>query len=98
MGRLLTLTGAVACYLAFFAAFVYLIGFTAAFEPLPTHVDKGLSGPLGPAVVVNLALIALFGVQHSVMARPAFKARWTKIVPPPLERAVYCLASPRRWR
>ena len=93
MGRSLTLAAAVACYLAFFAAFVYLIGFAAAFEPLPSHVDKGLAGPVGTAVIVDLALIALFGLQHSVMARPAFKARWTAIVPLPLERAVYCLAS-----
>ena len=93
MGRFLTLGGSAACYAAFFGAFVYLVGFVAGFDPLPTHVDKGLSGPVGQAVLVNLALIALFGVQHSVMARPGFKARWTKIVPEPLERSVYCLAS-----
>lgn len=93
MGRSLTLAAAVACYLAFFAAFLYLIGFAAAFEPLPSHVDKGLSGSVGTAIVVDLALIALFGLQHSIMARPAFKARWTRIVPAPLERSVYCLAS-----
>jgi len=93
MGRFTVLLAAVVCYAAFFAAFLYLIGFAAAFEPLPTHVDKGLSGPVGTAVAVNLALIALFGLQHSLMARPAFKARWTKVVPPPLERSVYCLAA-----
>jgi methanethiol S-methyltransferase len=93
MGRALTLGASFACYSAFFAAFVYLIGFVAGFDALPTHVDKGIGGPVAQAVLVNLALIALFGLQHSVMARPGFKARWTKIVPEPLERSVFCLAS-----
>ena len=93
MARILTLAASVACYFAFFAAFVYLIGFVAGFEPLPSHVDKGLIALGGSAVLTNLALIALFGVQHSVMARPGFKARWTRIVPTPLERSVYCLAT-----
>ena len=93
MGRFLTLVAAIACYAAFFVAFVYLIGFVAAFEPLPTHVDKGLSAPVGTAVLIDVALIALFGLQHSVMARAGFKARWTKIVSQPLERSVFCLAS-----
>lgn len=93
MARTLTLAASAACYFAFFAAFVYLIGFVAGFEPLPSHVDKGLIALGGSAVLTNLALIALFGVQHSVMARPGFKARWTRIVPTPLERSVYCLAT-----
>ena len=93
MGRSLILAGSVACYAAFFGAFVYLIGFVAAFEPLPTHVDKGLSAPASTGILIDIALIALFGLQHSVMARPGFKAGWTKVVPPPLERSVYCLAS-----
>ncbi len=82
----------VAIYGAFFATFLYLIGFTGGFALLPRTVDAG--GPVGStltAVAVDAALIALFGVQHSVMARPAFKARWTRIVPPPLERSVYVL-------
>ena len=93
MGRALILAASVVCYAAFFAAFVYLVGFVAGFEPLPTHVDKGIVGPTGQAVLVDVALIALFGVQHSVMARPAFKAGWTRIVSPPLERSIYCLAA-----
>jgi protein-S-isoprenylcysteine O-methyltransferase Ste14 len=79
--------------LAFFAAFVYLIGFTAAFEPLPTHVDKGLAGPMGQAVAVNLALIALFGLQHSIMARPGFKRRIERFVPAAYERSTFVLAA-----
>jgi protein-S-isoprenylcysteine O-methyltransferase Ste14 len=84
---------ALVCYTAFFAAFVYLIGFVAGYPALPTTVDKGLSGPIGTALVVDIALIALFGLQHSVMARPGFKAAWTRVVAPPIERAIYCLAA-----
>ena len=84
---------ALVCYGAFFAAFVYLIGFTAGYAGLPTHVDKGLAAPPLIAAIIDVALIALFGVQHSVMARPGFKAWWTRIVPPPIERSVYCLAA-----
>lgn len=84
---------ALVCYAAFFAAFVYLIGFVAGFPSLPTHVDKGLTTSPVTAALIDLALIALFGIQHSVMARPGFKATWTRIVPAPIERSVYCLAS-----
>ncbi len=93
MARSLVMFGAVLCYAAFFAAFVYLIGFVAGLDFLPTHVDKGLAAAPGVAAAINLALIALFGLQHSVMARPGFKASWTKVVPAPLERGIYCLAS-----
>lgn len=81
------------CYAAFFVAFVYLIGFVAGYPALPTHVDKGLSATPAVAAVIDVGLIALFGLQHSVMARPGFKAGWTRIVPPPIERSVYCLAA-----
>ncbi len=81
-------------YAVFFTTFLYLIGFLGDFAWLPTTVDRGLSGSAWPvAVIVDVALVALFGVQHSVMARPAFKARWTRIVPEPLERTVYVLAA-----
>jgi protein-S-isoprenylcysteine O-methyltransferase Ste14 len=93
MARPLYLLVALVCYAAFFAAFVYLIGFTAGYPALPTHVDKGIEASVGVAAAIDFALIALFGVQHSVMARPAFKAGWTRIVPKPIERSVYCLAS-----
>ena len=93
MARPLYLVVALVCYGAFFAAFVYLIGFTAGYAGLPTHVDKGLAAPPLIAAFIDIGLIALFGVQHSVMARPGFKAWWTRIVPPPIERSVYCLAA-----
>jgi protein-S-isoprenylcysteine O-methyltransferase Ste14 len=93
MSRVLFVLLAAAIYLLFFATFLYFIGFVAGLPMLPTHVDKGLvSAPLG-AAVIDLALIALFGLQHSVMARPGFKAVWTMIVPKPIERSVYVLAA-----
>ena len=80
-----------AAYLIFFATFLYLIGFTAGWPALPRTVDTGPLVAPGPAIVIDLALIAVFGLQHSVMARPGFKARWTRIVPAPIERSTYVL-------
>ncbi len=83
---------AVACYGIGMAA---LAGFVAfAFNiPVPRAVDVGPAGPVGLAIGVDLLLIALFGIQHSVMARPRFKAWLTQHVPAPLERATYVLAT-----
>jgi protein-S-isoprenylcysteine O-methyltransferase Ste14 len=93
MSRTAFLAVAVACYLIFFAAFVYLIGFIGGFSFMPTSVDKGLVATPALAVAIDVALIAIFGLQHSVMARQGFKAGWTRIVPPPIERSIYCLAT-----
>lgn len=83
----------IASYLIFFATFLYLIGFVADFVLVEHSVDNGPVGSVGRAVAVDIALIALFGLQHSVMARQGFKAAWTRIVPPPIERSVYVLFS-----
>src|SRR6476469_5868731 len=93
MSRSLAMLTAVLCYAAFFASFTYLVGFVAGIELLPTHIDKGVAAPPVTAAVIELALIALFGVQHSVMARPGFKAAWTRVVSPAIERSLYCLAA-----
>ena len=93
MSRALTMLVAIACYAIFFATFLYLIVFVGDFSFAGRTVDVGPEAPVLTAVVVDVALIALFGVQHSVMARPAFKAGWTKIVPPQAERSVYVLAA-----
>lgn len=93
MQRSLVMGLALFCYGAFFVAFAYLVGFLAALPILPTHVDKGMTATPAVAAAIDLALIALFGLQHSVMARPGFKAAWTKIVPAASERSLYCLGS-----
>ena len=93
MSRTLSLLFAILCYAIFFATFLYLIAFVGAL-PVPKTVDAPPSAlaPVG-AAVVDVLLIALFGMQHSVMARPAFKRAWTRIVPPAIERSVYVLCA-----
>ncbi|MFL6764789.1 MAG: methanethiol S-methyltransferase [Sphingomicrobium sp.] len=96
MSRVLTLIFAIIAYAIFFATFLYLIVFVGDLnlDPLkPVTVDNGPTTAPLTAAVIDLGLIALFGLQHSVMARPSFKAKWTRIVPPSAERSVYVLAA-----
>lgn len=79
-------------YLYFLATFLYTIGFVEGIPGLKT-IDSGPPGPAWTAVLVNVALLGIFAVQHSVMARPAFKRWWTRYVPPTIERSTYVLAA-----
>jgi protein-S-isoprenylcysteine O-methyltransferase Ste14 len=82
----------VACHLLFFATFAYLLGFVGNVL-VPKSIDSAPSGSVAAAVGIDLLLIAAFALQHSVMARPAFKRVWTRVVPQPIERSTYVLAS-----
>jgi protein-S-isoprenylcysteine O-methyltransferase Ste14 len=93
MSRAATLLFAIVAYAIFFATFLYLIAFVGDFPFAGRTVDVGPESPVAAAVVIDIALIALFGLQHSVMARQGFKRWWTRVVPPPAERSVYVLAA-----
>jgi len=93
MSRAATLLFAIVAYGIFFATFLYLIVFVGDFRFAGRTVDVGASAPVALAVVTDLVLVGLFGIQHSVMARPAFKQWWTRIVPQSAERSVYVLAA-----
>ena len=72
MNRVLTVSYGAVCYLVFLAAFLYAICFVGNFA-VPRSIDAGVAAPIGQAIAVNVLLLALFAVQHSVMARPAFQ-------------------------
>jgi len=92
MNRTLALAVGVFCYAVFFGTFLYLVGFVGGVV-VPKTVDSGPAGPVGLALAIDALLVALFGLQHSAMARPGFKERWTRLIPRPIERSVYCLAT-----
>lgn len=93
MARALYLFFGLVCYLVFFGTFLYLIAFVGDLPFVPKTVNRGPEAAPATALVIDAALIALFGVQHSIMARKGFKQAWTRIVPAPLERSVYVLAA-----
>lgn len=79
-------------YLVFLATFLYLIGFVSGIG-VPKNIDDGMPIHRMKALWINFMLIGLFVVQHTIMARPAFKKHWIKIVPPPIERSTFVLVT-----
>jgi protein-S-isoprenylcysteine O-methyltransferase Ste14 len=92
MGKLIALLYGLVAYFLFAVSIVYAIGFVTGLV-VPRTIDSGPAGPPMQAIIVNLLLMGLFAVQHSVMARPQFKKWWTQFVPQTIERSTYVLFS-----
>ena len=92
MNRSLVLLFGVLSYGVFFFAFLYQIGFVEGLV-VPKAMNDGAVVSVARAVVINLVLLSLFAIQHTIMARLVFKRWWTKFVPEPIERSVFVLLT-----
>jgi protein-S-isoprenylcysteine O-methyltransferase Ste14 len=92
LGRVVIFVYGVVCYFIFLGTFLYAIGFLGNFI-VPKGIDGGELGPRGSALLINVVLLGLFAIQHSVMARQWFKRAWTKVIPEAAERSSYVLLS-----
>ncbi len=92
LSRAIALLYGVVAYAVFFCTFLYAIGFVEGLL-VPKAIDDGAVGLLVPALIVNVLLMSVFAIQHSVMARPGFKRWWTQFVPKSIERSTYVLLA-----
>jgi methanethiol S-methyltransferase len=92
MGRFIALLYGLVSYVAFFVTILYAIGFVSGLG-VPKTIDAGPVVPTAEALIVNLVLMLIFAIQHSVMARKQFKQWWTQFVPKSVERSTYVLLA-----
>lgn len=92
MTRWLYFIYGVSCHLLFLAVYTWFAGFVGNVL-VPKSIDSPYAGPTSTAAAINLLLLGVFAAQHSIMARPAFKRVWTRVVPQPIERSTYVLMS-----
>lgn len=92
MGKIWAAVYGLAAYLLFLLVFLYSVGFVTNMW-VPKSIDSGVQGDLIPSLLINAVLLFIFALQHSVMARPAFKAWWTKWIPETIERSTYVMVT-----
>lgn len=101
MGKVIGFVYGVIAYFMFFGTVLYMMAFIGNYQiegiigdySITKTIDSGPEGPLGITLIMDVGLLALFGVQHTLMARPAFKSWWTQFVPKSVERSTYVLVS-----
>ena len=93
MSKIIVLLYGILSYAIGMGGLVFFILFVGGWDFMPIHVNSGTAGPIGAALAINVALMLLWGAQHSVMARPGFKKVWATIVPKSAERSTYVLLS-----
>lgn len=92
LGGVFSLAYGLLAYASFLAAFSYAIGFIGNWV-VPKSIDSGATGPIAMSLLINAALLGVFVVQHTIMARPGFKRAWTRIIPEPIERSTFVLLA-----
>jgi protein-S-isoprenylcysteine O-methyltransferase Ste14 len=92
MKKIFSLIYGIVAYIISMGTIVYIVGFVSGLI-VPKNIDSEPGSSLGLALLIDSVLLSLFALQHSIMARPAFKQWWTKFIPEPIERSTYTLFS-----